>query len=261
MDSPSLFDQQHTTRPNQSKSIGLTPIRILIVIGVGAAFLGILVYALIMREDIRTTEVDIPLISPPETAVKRRPDAPGGLEFANRDKLVFNLLDENVQSEAALDATIENLTAPVSSSQVQVIEKPEKITPSKLVEVEKPEQKAPEVKLKQTIKKPEKVQTVTDIINKNTSTNTETPANKGNYGVQLASFVTQKDAERALITFLKTHTSLLGTLTGEVQGKDIGQGRGMRYRARFIGLQDRASATQLCSALKSKNQGCLVVKR
>lgn len=266
MDSPSLFDQQKNTTRSPKKT-GLTPARMAIVLAVGAAFLGILIYALVMREDIRTTEVDIPLISAPDTAVKRRPDAPGGLDFPNRDKLVFNLLDESVQGTGG-DATAPTPPAPLDiiPAQPSVADVQPVITEPKIAKIIAEDvQPTP----KPTAKP---VDSLANIITAEAKTPTPAPVQavkptpaptptKGEYGTQLASFVTKADAERALITFLKTHKSLLGALTGEVQAKDIGQGRGTRYRARFIGLPSRSAATQLCTALKAKNQGCLVVKR
>jgi hypothetical protein len=52
------------------------------------------IYALWMRDEIRTAQVEPALISPPDTALKRRPDEPGGMVIPNRDKMVFDLLDE-----------------------------------------------------------------------------------------------------------------------------------------------------------------------
>lgn len=70
-------------------------LKLSLVVIVGCGFLAMMIYALVNRDEISTSQVEPPLISPPSEPLKRRPDQPGGMQIPNRDKLVFDLLDSS----------------------------------------------------------------------------------------------------------------------------------------------------------------------
>ena len=232
--------------------------RLVAVGAVGVGFFSLLVYTLVYKEAIRTAEIDLPVIKAPDTPVKRRPDHPGGMEIPNRDKTVYDLLAEEVRQpkqevavKPALAPQKEVVQQPkpepkpvVAQKSPKVEEKP-KLAPVKQVEPKKAEPKAVVVKKVEPIQeqpqpKPQEV--------------------KGNWGVQLASFVANKDAEAALSKYKGKYTEL-SNLLPRVQKVELGQGKGVRYRAQFVGLAKKQDAQSLCNKLKKRNQGCLHIKR
>lgn len=75
-----------------------------------------MVYALVNKDAIQSSSVEPPLIAAPTEPLKRRPDQPGGMDIPNRDKMVFDLLDDNKVPQA-LSATVEptpNMPQPVT---------------------------------------------------------------------------------------------------------------------------------------------------
>ncbi|NBV54237.1 MAG: hypothetical protein EBR79_00785, partial [Proteobacteria bacterium] len=96
---------------------------------VGCGFVAMVIYAFVQRDQIRSAQIEPPLVSAPEEAVKRRPEAPGGMEIPNRDKLVFDLLENDTGVRAvtpdvplaplaAASGSVAAVAAPVSAGQV-----------------------------------------------------------------------------------------------------------------------------------------------
>ncbi len=82
----------------------------------------------------------------------------------------------------------------------------------------------------------------------------------GPYVVQLAALKSQDGARPAWGRLQKAHTALLSERELAIQEIDLGE-RGIFYRVQAGHFPDRASALELCTALKARGQDCLVVKR
>ncbi len=82
----------------------------------------------------------------------------------------------------------------------------------------------------------------------------------GPYVVQLAALKSQDGARPAWGRLQKAHTALLSERELAIQEIDLGA-RGIFYRVQAGYFPDRASALELCTALKARGQDCLVVKR
>ncbi len=82
----------------------------------------------------------------------------------------------------------------------------------------------------------------------------------GPYVVQLAALRSQDGARPAWGRLQKAHTALLRERELAIQEVDLGA-RGIFYRVQAGYFPDRASALELCTALKARGQDCLVVKR
>ncbi len=82
----------------------------------------------------------------------------------------------------------------------------------------------------------------------------------GPYVVQLAALKSQDGARPAWGRLQKAHSALLGERELATQEIDLGE-RGILYRVQAGYFPDRASALELCTALKARGQDCLVVKR
>jgi cell division septation protein DedD len=85
-----------------------------------------------------------------------------------------------------------------------------------------------------------------------------TPA--GPYVVQLAALKSQDRARPAWGRLRKAHSPLLSERELATQEIDLGE-RGILYRVQAGYFPDRASALELCTALKARGQDCLVAKR
>ena len=82
----------------------------------------------------------------------------------------------------------------------------------------------------------------------------------GPYLVQLAALKSQDDARPAWGRLQKAHTVLLSERDLAIQEIDLGE-RGIFYRVQAGYFPGRASALELCTALKTRGQDCLVVER
>ena len=84
-------------------------------------------------------------------------------------------------------------------------------------------------------------------------------ASSGGYVVQLAAFRDEASARTAFRKLQGKHSSLLGSLTADIQRADLGD-KGIYYRLR-AGYMDKDAAAGLCEKLKAAGQGCLVRPR
>ena len=82
----------------------------------------------------------------------------------------------------------------------------------------------------------------------------------GAYVVQLASLRARAGTRPAWVRLQRAHPMLLGDRELAVQEVDLGE-RGIFYRVQAGFFPDRAGASDLCRALKARQQDCLVVKR
>jgi len=85
-------------------------------------------------------------------------------------------------------------------------------------------------------------------------------ATTGGFVVQLISIRSRDRARPAWATLQKAHPALLGNRELTIQKADLGD-RGVYYRVRAGFFAERASARDLCNALKTRGQDCLVTKR
>lgn len=239
---------------------------------VGCGFLAMLVYALVMKDEIRSSQIEPPLLVAPDEPVKRRPDEPGGLTIPHQDKTVFDLLEHPsptdftsatpivVNRGNVVTATAAGAVAAIDAAEAVVDEKPSEtvaapvedvavaapqpIAAAKPVEAKpvevKPVETKPVVEAKPApVKAPEPVKAVAS----------------GGWGVQLASLGSQADADRAVEKF--KGTAALSGLSPKVVRADLGA-QGIKFRVQFVGLKDRAAAVAVCG--KMGKQACLPVE-
>lgn len=261
MSTPDLFSQLDSKPKSRAKK----PFWLWPLVGIaGGAFFMLLVYAVIMREDIQKTELEVPLVKAPESAVKTRPDAPGGMDVPNRDKLVFDLLVQEIRQPEQPEQT--SSTQVTAANKPELAENPEKEVILATASATKPAtQKAAQ---KEAVP-PQPQDPLAAVIAEREaeaarmpepSAPTEASNTVGDWGVQLASFVNEADATKALAGYREKFQSLLGGLTPRVQSVTLGQGKGKRYRAQFLGVRKNEAAS-LCQQLKQASQACLRVQR
>lgn len=233
---------------------------------VGCGFVAMLVYALVMRDDIRSASLEPPLVEASDVALKRRPDEPGGLEIPHQDKVVFNLLDRPsdtsvapLDDEQVADAGVTvppesepvdvttTLVEAIESQTVEVSETPDAVAGVEEIAVVAPaapvQAKPVEVA---TVAAKEEPTPAPKVIAKTEPENVVKPvAKSGGYGVQLASVSGKADATKAMDKF-DANAKLAG-LTGRIQNVEV-KGK-TYYRVQFMGLASRAEAESLCKKL------------
>ena len=244
-------------------------LKLSLVVVMGCGFLAMMIYALVNRDEISSSQIEPPLITPPSEPLKRRPDQPGGMQIPNRDKLVFDLLDSSntTLGGTGVDAMREVVAEPASST-VTVAEDAAPVTITtpatsveepkveiKPVEVAAPVSPKVEVKLAETpapvVKTPEKV--VEKPVEKPVEKTAAKPTTGGKWGVQLAAVNTVADGN-ALATKAMKDFSVLSGLSPKVS-QVPGAGK---YRVQLFGFKDRDAAAAACAKLAGK-QGCFPV--
>ena len=198
-----------------------------------AGFIAVIWYAAANRDNLKSEELNPTLVQAPKSPIKERPDAPGGMEVPHRDKKVFNLLegeDEATAPEPAPEATAKtaiSTTEAEAEPQTEAAPEPEKKAPEPVAETTKEPASAPAAEQA-----------------------------KG-WAVQLGSFRSRSDAEKAIDIFRKKFSTMLEGLSPAIREVQLSQGT--FYRVSFVGLESNEAARNLCSAFKQRNQGCLNV--
>ncbi|MBC7137112.1 MAG: SPOR domain-containing protein [Oceanibaculum nanhaiense] len=81
----------------------------------------------------------------------------------------------------------------------------------------------------------------------------------GGFKVQLAAVRSDEAAKQEWNRLKNRYKEELGALSLTVQRVDLGAGKGVYHRIQ-AGPLDEAAAERACTALKAKNQACLVVR-
>lgn len=249
---------------------------------------------------------DIPTVRAPEGPYKVRPEAPGGQDFANRDKEVYGLLEKGKGDRAAKGgAKSENLLprpemplpppAPRTalSSGAPTAEMSDEGSPQMSVEpgegedememVEAPEPPPPGAPAAATKGAPPSV----SVPSVRTPTPDQVraapkpaappppPAVKSEdqlaaapasapigakaFKIQLSAVRTEAAARSEWDKLKKTHPSVLGRLSLNVEKADLGQ-KGVYFRIQAGPFADRAGADAACQELTKQKAACLVVR-
>lgn len=225
---------------------------------------------------------EIAVIKRPQTAVKVRPENPGGMDIPNQDKDVYSIVEkkevdntivENLLPTPETPKLPENVIANNEvknddSSVSQKADKSDSIVPEKPVDLFD-NTTTESVKVEQEIKKVDnsvkpienkKVKT-TEVAVKQTKDKIETVAvQTGNWQIQL---VASKNKEAVAKTWKdwSAKYSDLRNYTHEIQESDLGS-MGMFYRLRVGAFVSKEEATKVCSKLKAKGlPDCIAKER
>lgn len=252
------------------------------------AFVSLVWLATNKQETLVSENVEPPLVAAPEGMVKERPEQPGGMEVPNRDKKVFDLLAGQTEEESASKQALRDAIAKHQEEQQADLSVALPVVAPGVSE----EQNAQQT----TADEAETATVSSENIAAATATNpaTETaetpvavdvtptpqptqqpapqtphpakpaekaaaPAASGSWGVQLGSFKSAADAQKAGADFAKKFGEL-GGLSLNVQKADLGS-KGVYHRVRFMGLANREAAVALCGKLKAKGQSCLQTEK
>ncbi len=224
------------------------------------------------------SEATVPLIAAEQGPAKVRPPDPGGLEVPHQDKLVYRRLAPEASRpvpEQLLPPPEEPLpkppplppeappARPTGSDAViapSVEQEPADTGPA--LPLPKPSPAEPESTAEPPASElpaepPAKPQPQPPAAPPPSPPQTA-PAASG-YRVQLASFRSEAEAREAWRRLQRNHAGVLGKLQLRIERADLGSGRGIFYRVQAGPLSERTLAEMVCSELKSRNVGCLVV--
>lgn len=223
------------------------------------------------------THKEIPVIQRPQTAVKIKPENPGGMDIPNRDKDVYNIVEkktvdntvvENLLPEpekpklpdivpdtAEVDVNAKNLDEivdEVADSASSAKETSKDVTseaiPSKPADIlnDKPTVKA-EVK-----------ETPKEVVKATPEPVVQTVA-KGAWQVQL---LVSKDKDKIEKTWQEwaNKYSLLKSYNHEVQSDNLGA-QGIVYKLRAGSFASKEDAQKACSAIKAQGLDCIAKER
>jgi hypothetical protein len=224
---------------------------------------------------------DLPVVLAPEKAFKIRPKEPGGKNFPNRDKLVYDRLDRKpprIIAENLLPRPEVPLVPPRSNKirmdELTVKSKRQNLPPTtigsqpttkEVKTVKKPAlNSAPlglrKIELKNSIKLSSKAQSKPSPNSALTTDRDQVIKNqriKG-YQIQLAAVRTIASAEKEWLRLRTKYKTLLGKLKLNIIRADLGN-QGIFFRLRAGQIANKTSANALCQTLSRRKVGCLVI--
>ncbi len=218
------------------------------------------------------TEKEIPIIRRPQTAVKIKPENPGGMDIPNQDKNVYNIVEKKevdntvvenllpkpetpklpdiVPEVSDVDTNAGNLDQIVD--EVAAEKAPEKPTETKEAAANNNVPAKPADLLADTA--PAKPAALEKSAAPQAKTAEKTaayaPAAAGGWQIQLIASKNKAAVEKTW-TDLSAKYSDLQKMPHEIQASDLGA-QGMFYRLRAGSFADKAAAAQACALLKSK---------
>lgn len=245
----------------------------------GIALAGVVAWFVLMPQYQQVSK-EIPVIRRPQSAVKVKPENPGGMEIPNQDKEVYaivekknvdNMVVENllptpeqpklpdiVPETLEVDANAENLDElvdEVEENNEQIVASADKKTEDKVSAVpDKPDDilKSDEKAAASEEKKPEIQKAEKEVAS---PTKEE---KQGNWQIQLIASKNKDVMEKTWQT-LSSQYSLLKAYNHEVQSADLGA-QGMIYKLRAGAFADKAAAQDVCSKLKQQGLNDCIVK-
>ncbi len=283
-------DRPHKSDAAQPPIWGRRVLTLLIALGAIGGFTAVVVYSYDSGKSPSTGAV-APVITAQEGPTKVRPKDPGGMAVPNRDKQVYGRLnaaekptkaerllpppetamnkpavgrsakDVAAMTEREIEKAAKRLSTVVPSSGKSVGGKtggsvdippppPAATAPSMKMAAIQPDRPSKKRAAKAAVAPPRRVAKLGKAPVK---------ASASLYRIQIASLRSQGDAKKAWGRLTKQHKDLFGKLQSKIVRVDL-KGKGTFYRLQAGPLADRPSAKTLCSRLKKRKIGCLVVK-
>lgn len=269
---------QDPPRARREPALPSAPRRRLPVIGAIAvliAFGAAIWYAYTMGKD-AVVDAEVPLIAAPAGPIRTKPEDPGGLQVPNRDKLVYEQLLTGTPAKPEPEQLLPPPEQPVDRPPpppAEPVEEPgagpgpgagEGITSSPLPPPDMPaqpdESAPPAVERTPALPPEEKAPPEPPPPPAAAEAPKEKPATRsgGNWRVQIASLRSEEEARIAWDRARKANQDLLGRLQPTYERVDLGA-RGVYHRVQAGPLSEKTLADMLCSQLKARNVGCIVV--
>ena len=219
-------------------------------------------------------EEDLIVIEAEKTPMKEKPLDPGGMQFPNQDKTIFETFSNN-QASAKVERVLPTPEEPITTNEaVEAMagennDKPAVTEDDKKTDSENVDSPPVEVEKIEAVgiddKKSEVVKAVDKKISENKIAEPKTAEKKpiekpqaksGSAKIQLGAFGSEKEANENWTKIQKKFPSLSGKtpiiVSADVKGKTF-------YRLRLGGFSDKESAKEMCKNLSAKGQSCMAV--
>lgn len=228
------------------------------------------------------TEKEIPIIRRPQTAVKIKPENPGGMDIPNQDKNIYNIVEKKDVNNTVVENLLPKPETPKLPDIVpeisdvnenadnldQIVDEVSSNKASELAEKTAPAAvDAPTASNSNVPAKP------ADLLADNLADNIKTkpaaiekapaplikeektaaaavPADAGGWQIQLIASKNKAAVEKTWVDLSSKYADLK-KMPHEVQTSDLGA-QGMFYRLRAGSFADKAAAVQACNDLKAK---------
>ncbi len=219
---------------------------------------------------------EISVIRRPQTAVKIKPENPGGMDIPNQDKDVYNIVEkravdntvvENLlptpeqpklpdivpevtdvdENATDLDEIVDEVAEPAPTEADETVNVPEK--PAEIIEKAEKTAKVAEKPVEPVAApEPQKVEAPATVA----------PEMKGNWQIQLMASKNKAGVEKAWQT-MSAQIKDLAQYPHEIQTSDLGA-QGIFYRLRVGAFANKDAAQKACNALKAKGLADCIAK-
>ncbi len=231
-------------------------------------------------------EDTVKLITADKSEKKIKPQNPGGMEFPDMDKDVFNKFSSDAKinkverilpapeepisrKELDLNTTEDNIELQIAKNKPEIAESEDNIS-AKPIELSKlnalPQEKTEDSKTltPQEILKSPKNETQENIKNLPEGSNfLQQDYNKSaiakTYRVQLSSLKSEREAIKLWDSFVKKAEGMLDNKKYFIEKKMI-ENKGLFYRLQVANIASESDAGDLCKKLKNKNIDCFIVR-
>ena len=237
---------------------------------------------------------EIPVIRRPQTAIKIRPENPGGMDIPNQDKEVYNIvekknvdttvvenllptpetpklpdivpevsdIDENAKDlDEIVDEVVDETQTKSTNAEKEAENKTVKVAEQKEQATSAVPEKSAEL-LKKEEPKTEAKQEATPEPKQPEKTNetaeVSVPTTGGNWQIQLIASKNKAAVEKAW-TDLSNRYALLKSYNHEIQTSDLGA-QGIFYRLRAGAFADKNAASAACATLKKQGLNDCIAK-
>ncbi len=287
IDGPAGFGfEEARDEPRRWLSRVLTSVAVVAAIG---GFAGVLYYAYNKGKEVGVAAVP-PIIRAGPAPHKIRPEQPGGMAIPNRDKRVYDRLATRIPAP-----TFERLLPPPEKPVPSPAAKPKPAPKTARIALPPqppvatvPKRPPNEVAMIKPARapappsKPRRVASATAAIGIATDARPASPASPakavkaaaklaaiapasgaptGRFRVQIAALRSEAAVRRSWGKLKIRHPDLLGTIPLIVERRNLGAGKGVFFRMQVGPLATREAAAKLCSSLKRRKLGCIVVRR
>ena len=200
----------------------------------------------------------LPIIRKPVEATKTAPEDRGGMLVENRDKSVYEVIENKDSAEVVVEKVLPAAEEPKMPEVVPIEETKRAASVEELID--KAEKTAETVKEGAVEKVAEAKDKVAEVKNKVVeSTKSDATIKSGNWVVQLMSSPNRAAVEKSWGDLNKKHT-FLNSLPHEVETADL-SAKGIYYRLIAGSYADKAQADELCAKFKSAGGSCIVKKK
>ena len=264
-------------RNGGSKAEGKTPrirwgraaLKSLLALSIFVVFSGLIVYAYNKGKEAGGGGKP-PIIQAGPAPYKVKPDRPGGMQVANRDKGVYSTIDGGKPPDV-VERLLPPAETPMAPSVVPTPRAPAPLAarprastltpPESTTERADPPARRPAMKPPAAKPKPVARPESEPVAMRNAERLSKiAPASGGDYKIQIAALRSTEAVNRSWKRLVRRNRDLLGGLRLDVVRRDLGSGKGVYYRMQAGPLPDRVAARDLCSRLKRRKIGCLVVR-